>query len=381
MRWAWTIGKIKGIPIRLHVTLLLMLPFAAVIFSMQFKFVAQQLGIAASSLIIPPLAWGGVLAVCLFVAILLHELAHSLVAISSGARVHSITLLIVGGVSRIMGEIRSPGKEAWMAAAGPLASLGIGAVSFGLFLLVTPLFPDLSIATLIFAITNGMLGIFNFLPAFPMDGGRILRAGLTPPLGRVRATKVAAMIGKVFAVAFGIWGIFQGNPLLPLVAIFIFFGASAEARGVEMREALAGVQVGSLVDERLGRVEGSIPVPEVAAIFLRQNYVAALVPGVAGARPRFITYPDLEKAKARGQQMTAGELAMEHYPVAKTTDDVADVLMTFNRKLGNVILVLGPGGVPVGVVTAPDLMRAAMLHKVIQAPQGRQVEGEPGPSG
>ena len=99
MRWAWTIGKIKGIPIRLHITLLLLLPFAAVIFSMQFKFVAQQLGIATSSLLLPPLAWGVVLSLCLFVAILLHELAHSMVAISSGARVHSITLLIVGGVS------------------------------------------------------------------------------------------------------------------------------------------------------------------------------------------------------------------------------------------------------------------------------------------
>ena len=346
---------------------------------MQFKFVAQQLGIATSSLLLPPLAWGVVLSLCLFVAILLHELAHSVVAISSGARVHSITLLIVGGVSRIMGEIRDPGREAWMAAAGPLASLGIGAVSFGLFLLVTPLFPDLSIATLIFAITNGMLGVFNFLPAFPMDGGRILRAGLTTPLGRVRATKVAALIGKLFAVVFGIWGIFQGNPLLPLVAIFIFFGASAEARGVEMREALSGVPIGSLLDERLGVVEGSLPIADVAALFLEKNVVAALVAGESGARPLFLTYPDLEKARAGGRDVTARELAREKYPIARTTDDVADVLMSFDRKLGNVILVLGPDRSPVGVVTAPDLMRAAMLNKVIKAPPGRRVGGELGP--
>ena len=206
MNWAWTIARVKGIPIRLHFTLLLFLPYVTYVVTAQFRVFAEWIGIETTAMTLPPLFWGALLAIGLFVGILLHELAHSVIAISSGARVHSITLMILGGISRIVGDIRSPAREAWMAAAGPLTSLAIGLVSFLLYLVLKPFAGGLAVSAFVFAWINVILAVFNFLPAFPMDGGRILRAALTPSMGRLRATRTAAMVGKGMAILFGLLG-------------------------------------------------------------------------------------------------------------------------------------------------------------------------------
>src|ERR1700742_5037748 len=121
--------KIKGIPIRAHFTLLLFLPYVALAAAAQFRAIAASLGVATGTLGMPPLAWGIVLAIGLFASILLHELAHSVIALKNGARVRSITLMMLGGVSQIENDV-PPEREAWMAFAGPLTSFGIAAVSY-----------------------------------------------------------------------------------------------------------------------------------------------------------------------------------------------------------------------------------------------------------
>src|SRR6266851_111350 len=174
---SWSILHIRGIPIRLHVSLLIFLPYVAFASSLQYRELARSLGIDPRSSALPPIAWGIVLAIGLFVAITLHELAHSFVALKSGVKVRSITLMMLGGVSSMDRDV-SPPREAWMAFAGPLVSFLIALVAYLLYLWAKA-WPDLDVALLAFAITNAIVGAFNLLPAFPMDGGRILRGLLS----------------------------------------------------------------------------------------------------------------------------------------------------------------------------------------------------------
>jgi len=220
-----TILRVRGIPIRLHLSLLVFLPYVAYAATRQFGAIARSFGVTPDEVHLPPLLWGFLLAVGLFVAVLIHELAHSLVALRSGARVQSITLMMLGGVSLIEGEL-PPAKEAWMAFAGPLASFVLAGASY-LVYSFAPLPTEVLVALLAFAFTNAVLGVFNLLPAFPMDGGRVLRGLLATRLGRERATVVASRIGQGMAVLFAVYGLWTWNLILVLIAWFVWSGAAA----------------------------------------------------------------------------------------------------------------------------------------------------------
>src|SRR5262249_12784947 len=144
-------------------------------------------------------------------------------------------------------------REAWMAFAGPLASFGIAVVSYGVFLVAQPL-PDLQAAGLAFAMTNMTIAIFNLLPAFPMDGGRVLRGLLARRVGRVRATRIATSIGKWVAAAIGLVGLLSFNVILVLIAVFVYMGASAERARLETGDVLEGMRVGEFMSDRIGEV-------------------------------------------------------------------------------------------------------------------------------
>ncbi len=221
-----TIFRVRGIPVRLHASLLVFLPFIALMATRQLGYVAATLGIPREAFHLLPLVWGAILAVGLFVAVLAHELCHSLVAIRSGARVRSITLMMLGGISFIEGDL-PPGREAWMALAGPLGSFAIAAASYALFRLL-PLPPEALAALFAFATTNALLGVFNLLPAFPLDGGRVLRGLLARRVGHDRATAAAAWIGKIVAVAIAVYAVLTLNLVLVLIAWFVYAGAGAE---------------------------------------------------------------------------------------------------------------------------------------------------------
>lgn len=227
----FTILRIRGIPVRLHPSLIVFLPYLVFATTRQLGSVASLLGVPRDAFHLPPIVWGIILAVGLFVAVLVHELAHSLVAIRSGARVHSITLMMLGGVSFIEGRL-PPVREAWMAFAGPLASFVIAGVSFAMFRVV-PLPRETLAALFAFAVTNALIGAFNLLPAFPMDGGRIVRGLLARWMGEVRATAIAAGLGKVMAVAIALYAIWSVNVILLLIAWFVYTGARTEARAQE----------------------------------------------------------------------------------------------------------------------------------------------------
>ncbi len=220
------IARVAGIPIRVHFTLWLLLPVIAINLS-------RSMGLSS-------LGWGLLAAFGVFTSVALHELGHSLVAVAFGCRVRDITLLPIGGVAQLERMPTRPRHELLVAVAGPLVSIAlsllfrtaarplahVGAVRLALVL------QSLSIINLV-------LALFNLLPSFPMDGGRIFRAWLTPRLGRLRATRIATRIGQTMAILFGLLGIWSVDLFLIVIAIFIFRAASAEYRMVRIREIFA----------------------------------------------------------------------------------------------------------------------------------------------
>jgi Zn-dependent protease/CBS domain-containing protein len=235
MKWSIKIGNLFGIELYLHFTFLLLLVFLGISYWQSTHEVAATLqGIA--------------LILVLFGCVALHELGHALVARRYGIKTRDITLLPIGGVARLERMPDKPAQEFWVALAGPAVNvviafvLAVGLAVTGGF---TPV-EEMSVTGGAFWQRvmgfNVLLVVFNLLPAFPMDGGRVLRAILSTQLGRPRATAIAANIGQAMAILFGVVGFFF-NPFLIFIAIFVYLGAQAEAGMVEIESALEGLRV------------------------------------------------------------------------------------------------------------------------------------------
>lgn len=236
MRWSLKIGRVAGIDIRVHATFLILLTWAALVSY-------EASGTAAGA------ARGVLFILALFASVTLHELGHALTAKSFGVPTRDITLLPIGGVARLAYIPKEPRQELRIALAGPAVTLAIIIV---LYLALRALGLHLSAAQDILTSrgdflsqllwANVSLFLFNVLPAFPMDGGRVLRAALALRMDYVRATKVAAGIGQAFALLFAMIGFFF-NPILVVIGLFVWLGAAGEAAEVQRRASLEGVPV------------------------------------------------------------------------------------------------------------------------------------------
>jgi Zn-dependent protease/CBS domain-containing protein len=250
------IGSVFGIPIQLDLTFLLVLPLFAYLIGAQTGVFVEELGPLLGSTLdlgpygegLAPYALGFVAAVGLFASILLHELGHSVVAMRYGYPIDSITLWLFGGVASL-GEMPEDWREEFaIAVAGPIVSIALGAAFFvGVVLLPTDAGATASAAVFVvgyLAITNVALALFNLLPGFPMDGGRVLRALLARNRPYARATQIAAEVGKGFAIVLGLVGLFfLGNIFLAGIALFIYIGAASEAQQTVRKAAFEGVLV------------------------------------------------------------------------------------------------------------------------------------------
>ncbi|HUP23897.1 MAG TPA: site-2 protease family protein [Thermoanaerobaculia bacterium] len=243
MKWAWRVGKLAGIDLKIHVTFLLILGWVGLL-----HWRAEGTTEAVVR--------GVVFILLLFGCVVLHELGHALTARRFGVKTRDIILLPIGGVARLERMPEKPSQELLVAIAGPLVNVVIAG---GLFAVLAaagrwvplqelaqepsitrgPLFQQL-------AVINVTLAVFNLIPAFPMDGGRILRALLATRLDYVRATQIAAAIGQVFAFGLGFLGLFS-NPFLVFIAFFVWIGAAQEASAVELRNRLEGISVGQVM--------------------------------------------------------------------------------------------------------------------------------------
>ncbi|HOY57719.1 MAG TPA: site-2 protease family protein [Verrucomicrobiota bacterium] len=235
MKWSIKVGRLFGIDVFIHFTFLLLLGFLAYVHWRNTQRIEAAIAGVGFFLV-------------LFGCVLLHEFGHALMARRFGVRTQDITLLPIGGVARLEKMPEKPIQEFWVAVAGPAVNVAIAAILSAWLWLARAFEPvhGLSVTegSLLerLLVVNIFLVLFNMLPAFPMDGGRVLRALLAMRLGRRRATAIAANIGQAMAILFGILGFFY-NPFLVFIAIFVFLGAQAEASAVEMQSALDGLRV------------------------------------------------------------------------------------------------------------------------------------------
>lgn len=247
MGTAATLFKVFGIEVRVHWSFVLILAYGAFAYSS-----------GASDPVIGAL-YGVLVILLLFVCVTLHEFGHALVAKYFKVNVPHITLLPIGGVASLERMPDKPLQEFFIAIAGPLVNFVISALLFPLLLLSQSMqgqpfslnnigdllnrmqSPGLANLLIYLVITNLGLGIFNLLPAFPMDGGRILRALLAMGMSYVDATRIAVFVGRVMAALFALWGILNGNIFLLLIAFFIYVGGGSEREAVESKAVLRNI--------------------------------------------------------------------------------------------------------------------------------------------
>jgi Zn-dependent protease/predicted transcriptional regulator len=235
MKWSWKLGEFRGIGVYVHATFLMLIVYII----LSHWSAGETLGKSLE---------GVGFTIALFGCVVLHEFGHALMAARYGIKTRDITLLPIGGVARLERMPEEPLQELWVALAGPAVNMAIAAVLLAWLLLTSAFTPlkQVSVTSGPFLerllLVNVMLIAFNMLPAFPMDGGRVLRALLATTLDYTRATQIAASIGQLMALLFVFWGFF-GNPFFMFIAFFVWIGAAQEASVVTMKAALAGIPV------------------------------------------------------------------------------------------------------------------------------------------
>ena len=259
MIWSWKVGRLFGIPVYLHTTFLLLMGF---ILLAQWR--------EGGNLVA---AIGGVLFIlAIFATIVLHELGHALTARRFGIRTKDITLLPIGGIARLERMPDVPRHELYVALAGPAVNLAIAAIVFSIGTLagLHPILalPTASVGTLDrFMAINVWLAVFNLIPAFPMDGGRALRALLAERTDYVRATQIAASLGQGVALIFGVVG-FLFNPFLVFIALLVWMGASGESLAVQTRAVIAGIPVTQAMMTDFRTLDAGEPLQHAVALVL-----------------------------------------------------------------------------------------------------------------
>ena len=235
MRWSLRIGEVGGIGVSIHLTFFLLIAWVGLSHWLQ----SRSLGAAVA---------GIVFILALFSCVLLHEFGHAITAKRYGIRTRDITLLPIGGVARLERMPDKPIQELWVALAGPAVNVVIAAILFASLVVTGSLEPlaNLTVASGSFTerimMVNLFLAGFNMIPAFPMDGGRVLRALLAMRTDYTRATQIAAYLGQGIAFFLGFIGLFS-NPFLLFIALFVWIGAAQEASMAQVRSALGGIPV------------------------------------------------------------------------------------------------------------------------------------------
>ncbi len=219
---AFQIGRFHGIPVRLHWTMLLFMPYLA-------REISQGMRM--------PSLWGWATVVLLFLSVALHEFGHALIARGRGYPVRDIVLTPIGGVAYLLRAPGRPRDEMIIAIAGPLVSVALALLcAGGLWLSAEAHLGNLALLLMLLSYINASLFMFNLIPCFPMDGGRMFRAWQSSRVGRLEATRRAVKLGKVLAVLMGLWGLYTSHWTLLIIAVVVYQSAAAEYRQVQLQE-------------------------------------------------------------------------------------------------------------------------------------------------
>jgi Zn-dependent protease/predicted transcriptional regulator len=337
MKWSYKIGRIAGIDVFLHATFLLL---------MVWLFIQRSMGGGG---------WraglGEVLLVSvLFGIVVLHELGHALTARRFGIRTASITLLPIGGVAALERIPEDPIQELLVALAGPAVNVALATLVF-LGMAISGHAPDVlaasgSLWAQLFWV-NVVLTVFNLVPAFPMDGGRVLRALLSLRVDRVKATRIAAGIGQAIAVVFAFVGLISNpvNPILVFVGVFVWLGAEGESQQVRFEAETKGLTVGDVMARDFHIAERTDILEDVASLVIPS--FQSDVPILDGLRVLgFVSIADVARGLA-----AAG-------PKAPVVDFMQDCLLVTSpeRPLGEVISRWQSAGTSAVAVMENDLL-------------------------
>jgi len=376
MDGSFRIGRLFGIPILIHYTFILVIPLFTWIIGSEIALTADMLNevfqVPVNTTIITagyiPYLLGIIIALGLFAGVLVHELAHSLVARYKGIRINSITLMIFGGIASMEEGVPDPKAELPMALVGPIASLVIGLVCVGIVYAVPTVIPNPALAgVLVFVfgylgVLNIILCAFNLLPAFPMDGGRVLRAWLATRMPLHRATKIAADIGKGFAIIFGIIGLFF-NPFLILIALFIYIGASSESTAVKYSFLLQNVTVGDMMSSPVTTVLPTLPVRDVITMMYSSKHLGFPVVE-RDTLIGMVTLADVNRMASIDREAMQVRDIMTRDPVTlPPSAPVIDALKIMSTRNFGRIPVVQDGKI-LGIVTRTDIIKVTELKQI-----------------
>ena len=370
MKTSIYIGRIMGIPIKLHITFLLILPVFAYFFALStVNIMGFTLGFGDVSSSIIKYVFGALAAVMFFVCVLLHELGHSYVALRHQTKIKNITLLIFGGLASMEEIPRKPGTECSIALAGPLVSILIGLLSLMLFFFLHQTsYMLLYVKTLfgILAFYNIFLAGFNILPAFPMDGGRVLRAFLATRMGYLEATEKAAGVGKIFAIFMGILGFFlllggPGGVWFILIAFIIYIGASEEEKSTIVAVTLEGVKVKDIMTADVVTVPPAMNVSELVDFMLKTKHMG--YPVFDGKPLGIVTLNDVRKIPVENRSnTTVKDIMTDNIISVKPEMNAVDALkIMVKHNIGRLLVM--ENNLLVGIVSRTDLIRSVQILK------------------
>jgi Zn-dependent protease/CBS domain-containing protein len=348
VKWSYRIATVAGIQVRIHLTFLLLLGFYAWIYYAEGGLEAAVDGVTFTLLI--------------FLCVLLHEFGHAFAAKTFGIRTPDITLLPIGGVARLERMPANPWQELVIAIAGPAVNVVIaGAV----FLLVGGVLPlqdfgliDSAGGSLLskLLIINVLLVAFNAIPAFPMDGGRVLRALLATQLRYVTATQMAARVGQVIAVLFFLASLTSwGGPMLAFIAVFVFLGAQQELAYARFREVAQGLRVRQAMITRFQTLPVTLKVAEIA------DYLATssqkLFPFVDERLHLrgFASREELEKAARELPPQASASCVARRVPAVYPDTRLEEALALLQRSSEPLLPVVNISGQIVGLVSLGNL--------------------------
>ncbi|MBN1235521.1 MAG: CBS domain-containing protein [Methanotrichaceae archaeon] len=360
------LGKIMGIPIRLHWTFL----FIIVVVTWNFASFSQEAGgiiYGFGAIEQTSLRWiySLLFAILLFTCVALHELGHSYIAHKNGISIKSITLYFFGGVASMEEIPRNPRMELQMAFAGPAVS---GVIGLATLYLAGPAAAfggagsPLTIMLSNLGVMNIILMAFNLLPAFPMDGGRLLRAWFATRMPYVKATRRAADIGKIFATLMFLLGLFTLNFMLLFVAFFVYVGASEEDKATEISVSLEGILVRDIMSSQVRSISPEMTLEELKELMFREKHRGYPVMS-GGVLVGIVTLTDLQnvpearRAQTRVDQMMARKLYM-----IGPEEEASTAMKKMNDLQIRRLPVIEEGRL-VGIVSREDLVRAIELCK------------------
>jgi len=368
MKTSFQIGKIIGIPIKVHFSFIIILAlfawaFAAEsysIFGFTIGFGNLPISLGVQFLL------GVVIAVLLFVCVLLHELGHSYVTQKFGYKINGITLFIFGGVSQTEEIPRNPKQEMSIAIAGPAVSIFIGVILYLVYSFINSLNGSLSLQVVsvsfgTLAFYNLLLAGFNLIPAFPIDGGRVLRAGLAMRMDYGKATRVASGFGKGVAIFMAVFGIFY-NLWLTFIAIFIYFGASQEQQALGVSLALENVKVKDIMTPNVESVSPDMSLRKLSDYMFAHKHLGYPVienDKIVGT----VSVMDLRGiGKDRQDSVLIKDVMHKNFLSISSEDDAINAFKTMARN-HNDRLIVQENGNTVGIISWSDVLHAIKMKE------------------